>query len=93
MTDLRKAARGKPCLVRLPECDGGGESTVLAHYRLAGTCGMGMKPADTQAAHCCARCHDLVDGRGKLPDGYTRDQVRLAFAEGVLRTQAEGRKR
>jgi len=29
MTDPRKIARGKPCMVRLPCCDGGGETTVL----------------------------------------------------------------
>ena len=37
MTNLRKQARGKPCMVRLPGCTGGGDSdgtVVLAHYRL-----------------------------------------------------------
>lgn len=84
--NLRKLARGKPCMVRLPGCDGGGETTVLAHYRLAGTCGMGMKPPDLCAAWACDRCHACCDGRAPTPDGYTRDQVRLAHAEGVLRT-------
>jgi hypothetical protein len=84
--NLRKAAQGQQCFVRLPGCDGGGETTVLAHYRLAGTCGMGMKPDDEQAAWCCANCHDIVDGRRKL-EGYTRDRIRLAHAEGVFRTQ------
>jgi hypothetical protein len=91
MSKLRKAARGMPCLVRLPGCDGGGETTVLAHYRLAGTCGMGMKPDDEQGAHCCAKCHDIVDARVKLPKDFTRDRVDLAFAEGVFRTQAARR--
>jgi len=93
VSKLRKDARGRACLVRLPGCDGGGDTTVLAHYRLAGTCGMGMKPDDEQAAECCAKCHDIADGRAPLPDGYTRDQVRLAHAEGVLRTQQERRSR
>ena len=48
MTKLREEARGRDCTVRLPGCNGGGESTVLAHYRLAGTCGMGIKPPDRQ---------------------------------------------
>lgn len=84
--NLRNLARGKPCLVRLPGCDGGGETTVLAHYRMAGTCGVALKPSDEQGAWCCARCHDAVDGRRKL-DGWTRTEIRLAFAEAVLRTQ------
>lgn len=86
----RKQAQGKPCMVRLPGCHGGGETTVLAHYRLAGTCGIGMKPPDVLGAWACANCHDIVDGRAPLPTGYyTREQVRLAHAEGVLRTLYE----
>lgn len=77
MTDPRKIARGKPCMVRLHGCDGGGETTVLAHYRLAGT------------AWCCARCHDIIDGRVKAPSGYSRNDVRLAHCEGVIRTLYE----
>lgn len=87
-TGVRRAAMGQPCLVRLPGCDGGGETTVLAHYRLSGTSGMGMKPDDEQGAFCCAVCHDIADGRRPLPMGYTRNDVRLALAEGVFRTQA-----
>ena len=42
MTDLRKYARGKPCQVRIPHyCNGGAETTVLAHIRLAGITGLG----------------------------------------------------
>ena len=85
MIDLRKLAQGKPCQVRLPGCDGGGETTVLAHYRLAGYAGTGMKPDNfSWGAWCCASCHDLVDGR-KRYDG-DRSILRLAHAEGVLRT-------
>lgn len=84
--NLRKAARGQPCMVRLPGCDGGGETTVLAHYRLAGTCGVGIKPPDELGANCCGPCHALVDGRTKPPHGLTREQIKLAFAEGVMRT-------
>lgn len=85
--NLRKAARDQHCLVRLPGCDGGGATTVLAHYRLGGTCGMGLKPPDEQGAFACDSCHSIVDGRKPL-EGWTRDQIRLAHAEGVLRTQA-----
>ena len=87
MMDLRKYARGKPCQVRLPGCDGGGETTVLAHYRLAGYCGTGTKPNDLAfGAWCCSPCHDLIDGRVRA--FLTRDQLRMAHAEGVLRTIA-----
>lgn len=85
--NLRKLARGKPCMVRLPGCDGGGETTVLAHYRLAGTCGMGMKPPDIIGAWSCGHCHDICDGRGK--SAIPRIEVRLAHTEGVLRTLCE----
>ncbi len=86
-TKARKAARGQPCLIRLPGCDGGGETTVLAHYRLAGYCGTGMKPPDALGAFACAACHDKIDGRSKLAD-WSRNDIRLAHAEGCLRTAA-----
>ena len=37
MVDLRKAARGQMCTVRIPGyCNHDPETSVLAHYRLAG---------------------------------------------------------
>lgn len=57
---------------------------MLAHYRLTGTCGVGLKPPDTLGAHACHRCHDLIDGRTKTD--MERDFIKLAFAEGVMRT-------
>ncbi|WP_426269176.1 DUF1364 domain-containing protein [Dyella kyungheensis] len=87
MTPLRKFAKGQPCMVRLPGCDGGGETTVLAHYRLAGYCGIGVKPEDDAfGAWACASCHNLCDGRAKLKD-WTYEEIRLAHAEGVMRTR------
>lgn len=59
-----------------------------AGYRLAGYCGTGIKPPDELAAWCCARCHDLVDGRSREL-GVSKQDARLAHAEGVLRTIAE----
>lgn len=84
---IRKLARNQPCLVRLRGCDGGGETTVLAHYRMSGYCGTGLKPPDEFGAFCCVRCHDLCDGRRKEL-GLTKVEIRLAHAEGVMRTQA-----
>jgi hypothetical protein len=82
---LRREAQGRPCLVRLPGCDGGGDTTVLAHYRLAGTCGTGMKPQNWQGAWCCWHCHEIVDGRIQVAH-LSSEYIKLAFAEGVLRT-------
>ncbi|MBU5563095.1 DUF1364 domain-containing protein, partial [Escherichia sp. S69_ASV_4] len=45
MADLRKAARGRECQVRIPGvCNGNPETSVLAHIRLTGLCGTGTKP-------------------------------------------------
>jgi len=85
MTAARKGAQGRPCTIRIPcRCEPNPETTVLAHYRL-GT-GGGQKPDDEQAADACFICHEIVDGRMAAPE-FTKDQIRLWHAEGVLRTQ------
>lgn len=82
---LRDSARGRDCQIRIPGvCCADPETTVLAHYRLAGTCGVGMKPVDLNGAWGCRACHDACDGRLKTP--YSRDELRLMHLEGVLRT-------
>lgn len=83
---LRNAAKGKPCMVRLPGiCNGNPETTVLAHIRIAGTCGVGMKPPDTQATYACSACHDAIDGR--VQQGFDRDFLEHAALLGMVRTQ------
>ncbi|MEW4951473.1 DUF1364 domain-containing protein [Pseudomonas asiatica] len=85
-TKLTKAARGRDCQVRIPGvCNGNPETTVLAHYRMAGTCGVGYKPNDLQGAWACSACHDVCDGRRS---NIGRDEARQYHAEGVMRTQA-----
>jgi len=84
MSRLTKEARGRECTVRLPCCNHNPETTVLAHYRLAGTCGVGMKPNDLQGAWACSACHDEIDRRTRI---FENESVRLAHAEGVIRTQ------
>lgn len=86
MSKLTEAARGQPCMVRLPAiCNFNPETTVLAHYRLPGTCGTGMKPPDLLGAWCCSSCHDVLDGRVQTKDAdYAWNH--LAHAEGCLRT-------
>lgn len=82
--DYRKEARGRECQIRLAGvCNGNSETVVLAHYRM--NSGIGIKPNDTQGAWSCSSCHDAVDGRIKTT--YSRDELRLAHAEGVFRTQ------
>jgi len=77
-------------MVRLPGCDGGGDTTVLAHFRLLPYCGTGIKPSDLPfGAWSCYSCHNLIDGRS----GSISDDVRLAHALGVIRTIAEIEKR
>lgn len=89
MSRIRKIARGQDCQVRLPWCcNGNPETVVLAHGNgSAYAKGIGMKSPDYQGAFCCSSCHDVVDRRKKAPQQLTRDQVELAFAEGVMRTQ------
>lgn len=78
MSKLRKLAKGRECQVRIPGvCNFNPETTVLAHYRLSGTCGTGMKPPDLLGAWACSACHSLID--------QERD-FRLDHAEGVMRT-------
>ena len=90
MSNLRQSARGMPCMIRVPGiCNGNSDTTVLAHYRLSGYCGIGIKPPDEMAAWACSACHDAVDFRIKTP--FTRDELRLMHAEGVMRTN-EARK-
>lgn len=79
---LRLYARDKPCQIRLPGvCNFDPATTVLAHYRLIGISGMGMKSPDLIGAHACSSCHSYVDS-------HHDDATKVAFLEGVLRTQS-----
>lgn len=82
---LRDLARGQACQIRLPGCTGNPEQTVLAHLRLAGITGIGQKAPDALGAWACDHCHGVVDGRIKTD--LERDFIRLAFYDGMARTQ------
>ncbi len=70
--------------MRLPGiCNFNPETTILAHYRLAGLCGTGMKPIDLIGAWACSDCHNAIDD-GKA--AYTREQLDLMHLEGMCRT-------
>ena len=85
MSKITQSAKGQQCQVRLEGiCNGNPETVVLAHYRMSGTCGTGIKPNDILGAYACSACHDEVDRRTRYID---TDIARLHHAEGVLRTQ------
>jgi len=86
---LRKEAKGRGCMVRLPGiCNFNSETVVLAHIRLAGVSGIGMKSPDLLGAWACNACHDEIDGRTQK-SGLSRDELRLAHFEGMARTIAQ----
>jgi hypothetical protein len=79
-TRLIKAAHRRECQLGIPGvCNGNPETTVLAHYRIVGTC-VGIKPNDLQGAFPRSACHEACDGR---------DIARKYHAQGVMRTQAQ----
>lgn len=85
--NLRKLAKGMCCMVRVPGvCNGDPATTVLAHYRLGGISGMGIKSPDLLGAWACSACHDAVDRRSRTAWGV--DYLKLCHLEGVMRTQA-----
>ena len=85
MTFLRKLAKDRPCMVRLPGiCNFNNATTVLAHVRIPGVSGMGIKSPDLVAAWACSACHDAIDRRSHTD--LDRDYVRLAHLEGMART-------
>ena len=83
--NIRRLAQGRDCMVRLPGiCNHNPETTVLAHFRMSGLCGTGIKSHDLFGAWCCSACHDETDRRTRKTDS---EFARLAHLEGVLRTQ------
>ena len=88
MSKITESARGEQCQIRiLGYCNRDPETTVFAHYRLAGYCGTGIKPPDFMGAYACSNCHDICDGRVKTD--LDADEIQAAFAEGVMRTLAK----
>ncbi len=84
MSKITQSARGERCQIRFPGvCNHDPETTVFAHYRLAGYCGTGIKPPDFMGAYACSACHDEADRRTRYLEA---DFVQTAFAEGVMRT-------
>ena len=81
MSNLRKLAKGQQCQVRIAGvCNFNPETTVLAHLRMAGITGTGLKANDLLGAWCCSACHSATESNPSL---------RKEFLEGVARTQNE----
>lgn len=80
--NLRRTARGRPCMIRLPGCSHDPKETRLAHLRMAGITGGSQKAPDLLGAWACHHCALATE------NGYEADEsVVIAFFEGVARTQ------
>jgi len=64
---LLNAARGQPCMVRIPNiCNGNNETTVAAHSnQLIHGKGTSIKAHDCYIAWACNDCHAEID-QGKM---------------------------
>jgi len=59
---LLSMAKGKPCMLMLPMCDGGGETTVAAHSNQSIHGKGGARKADDQySVWGCFACHSWLD--------------------------------
>ncbi len=82
--NLRKIAKGKDCMVRIPGiCNRDAETTVLAHVRMSGITGYGQKAPDFLGAWCCSDCHRHTETT------KSNNLMQRSFLEGVMRTQYE----
>jgi putative nuclease YbcO-like protein len=72
-TPTRQAARDKPCLLNVAGvCNYDTATTVLAHFRWLGDCGMGLKPTDFQGCPACDACNTWTDSPSPR---QTRDRL------------------
>jgi hypothetical protein len=73
---LRKFAKGQPCQMQGPWCNGDNETTVLCHVRRGAGAGTNQKPHDFWGYHGCSECHAHEDTAtdGDLLDAIRRTQ-------------------
>jgi hypothetical protein len=62
---IRESARGEQCSIRYPGCDGGTDTTVLAHLNSKWK-GVGNKSPDIFGVYACHFCHQKLDS-GRIP--------------------------
>lgn len=80
---LLKMAYRRPCLFRLPGCDGGGETTVAAHSNHSEHGKAGARKADDQySAWSCFHCHSQYD-QGRATAEEKRGWFDVAHARQV----------
>ena len=71
--NLRKAAEGRDCKLRLPGiCNRDSSTVVLCHIK-RGWCGS-VKPPDIVAVWGCSACHDVIDRRNTT-HGWSEAEV------------------
>ena len=81
--NLRREAMGKECQVRYEGiCNGNPDTTVLAHVRVIGVSGMGIKSPDVLGAWACSACHAHADTHHDA-------ETERDFLRGFVRTLAE----
>lgn len=83
MSALRKSAQGQACSI----CGTENGTTVLAHLRVGGNAGVGMKPPDWHALYACHSCHTYIDGEGR---GDYKIQL-IGYLRQIDRWLADGR--
>lgn len=83
--DLRRLAKGKPCMVRRTGCTCTPDTTVLAHKNGAG---WSLKNHDLIACWAGFECHQWLDG-GFAREGFTRAERDAIHDAAIIRTQQE----
>jgi hypothetical protein len=87
-----RGSKGQRCTIRITDvCAGDTETVIAAHIRDRHT-GRGIKASDISVANCCWACHERLDGRAKMPDGFLiTDQDWLFYALRGLQETLEQR--
>jgi hypothetical protein len=86
---LRESAQGKDCQLRIPGvCNGNPETVVWCHLngQEYGK-GMGHKAHDLFGFYGCSACHDVYDGRARIPIPIDHRE----WTEGWRGVKAEGK--
>jgi len=88
MSKIRESARGETCQVRIPGvCSHDPEKTIWSHYSgQAGGKGVGVKSLDVAGAYACTNCDAVYDGQSRRPEGMSKQDVELAWADGHIRS-------
>lgn len=76
MSNLKALWKGQMCQIRVDGCTG--KAIELAHLRMPGVTGTGLKSKDWLGAWACRSCHNKTE---------SNPNMREAFFEGMARTQ------